>query len=119
MPHTLEEKSNKYLQGLQWWISWCNMLTAMLQFVHDERIIEKVVQKINAIPDPFDIPNRGYIREGYKADLGNCDTNNPWTVTKSNILGSVMVLFEGVTFKSRITHTLVNGHLSSSESPGS
>ena len=60
----------------------------------------------------FDIKNRGFIRQGYKADLVLVDTNNPWTVTKENILAKCgWSPFEGVTFKSRISHTFVNGHI--------
>ncbi len=113
-PHTLEEKNNKYLQAPSGGPLVQHALTAMLQFVHQERItIEKVVQKMCHNPAIlFDIPDRGFIRNGYKADLVIVDTNNPWTVTKSNILAKCgWSPFEGVTFKSRITHTLVNGHL--------
>jgi dihydroorotase len=113
-PHTLEEKNNKYLKAPSGGPLVQHALTAMLQFVHDERIsIEKVVQKMCHNPAIlFDIPDRGFIREGYKADLVIVDTNNPWTVTKENIMAKCgWSPFEGVTFKSRITHTLVNGHL--------
>jgi len=113
-PHTLQEKNNSYLKAPSGGPLVQHALTAMLQFVHDERIsIEKVVQKMCHNPAIlFDIPDRGYIREGYKADLVIVDTNNPWTVKKSNILAKCgWSPFEGVTFKSRVTHTLVNGHL--------
>jgi dihydroorotase len=89
-------------------------LPAMLQFVHDEKItIEKVVEKMCHNPALlFDIEKRGFIREGYKADLVVVDTNNPWTVTKENILAKCgWSPFEGVTFKSRIMQTFVNGEL--------
>ncbi|PRP68009.1 dihydroorotase [Nonlabens agnitus] len=113
-PHTLEEKSNKYLKAPSGGPLVQHALTAMLQFVHQERItIEKVVQKMCHNPAIlFDIPDRGFIREGFKADLVVVDTNNPWTVTKENILAKCgWSPFEGVTFKSRISHTLVNGHV--------
>ncbi len=113
-PHTLEEKNNKYLNTPSGGPLVQHALTAMLQFVHDERIsIEKVVQKMCHNPAiMFDISKRGFIREGYKADLVIVDTNNPWTVTKDNILAKCgWSPFEGVTFKSRITHTMVNGQV--------
>ena len=113
-PHTLKEKNNTYLKAPSGGPLVQHALTAMLQFVDQERItIEKVVQKMCHNPAIlFDIPDRGYIKEGFKADLVIVDTNNPWTVTKENILAKCgWSPFEGVTFKSRISHTLVNGHL--------
>jgi dihydroorotase len=113
-PHTLEEKSNTYLNCPSGGPLVQHALTAMLQFVHEEKIsIEKVVQKMCHNPAIlFDVAQRGYIKEGYKADLVIVDTNNPWTVTKDNILAKCgWSPFEGVTFKSRITHTIVNGQL--------
>ena len=59
----------------------------------------------------FDIPDRGFIREGYKADLLLADLNSPWTVTKSNILYKCgWSPFEGHEFASQIMGTYVNGH---------
>ena len=60
----------------------------------------------------FEISRRGFIKEGYFADLVMVDLNNPWTVTKENILYKCgWSPFEGSTFKSRITHTFVNGNI--------
>ncbi len=60
----------------------------------------------------FQIEKRGYIKKGYFADLVLVDLNNPWTVNKDNILYKCgWSPFEGTTFKSRITHTFVNGSL--------
>ena len=60
----------------------------------------------------FQVARRGYIKEGYYADLVLVDLNNPWTVTKENILYKCgWSPFEGHTFKSKITQTFVNGHL--------
>ena len=60
----------------------------------------------------FRIINRGFIRKGYAADLVLIDPDDPWTVAPENILYKCgWSPFEGVTFKSRVTHTWVNGHL--------
>ena len=60
----------------------------------------------------FDVKDRGYIKPGYFADLVVVDVNNPWTVNKDNILYKCgWSPFEGTTFKSRITHTFLNGKL--------
>ena len=60
----------------------------------------------------FKIENRGFIKEGYAADAVMVDLNAPWTVTKENIFYKCgWSPFEGNTFKSRITHTFVNGAL--------
>lgn len=113
-PHTIEEKNNDYNSCPSGGPLVQHALPAMLQFVNDGRItIEKVVEKMCHNPAIlFDIENRGFIKRGYKADLVLVDTNNPWTVTKDNILAKCgWSPFEGVTFKSRITHTFVNGEL--------
>lgn len=60
----------------------------------------------------FEIEKRGFIREGYKADLVLVDTETEWTVSKENILSKCgWSPLEGTTFHSKITHTFVNGHL--------
>ncbi|NRB84632.1 MAG: amidohydrolase family protein, partial [Winogradskyella sp.] len=89
-------------------------LVALLEMHHQGKIsIEKIVEK--ACHNPailFDVEKRGYIKEGYYADLVIADLNNPWTVNKDNILYKCgWSPFEGNTFKSRITHTFVNGQL--------
>ncbi|GAK76725.1 dihydroorotase [Nonlabens ulvanivorans] len=113
-PHTIDEKSNSYLKCPSGGPLVQHALPAMMQFVAKEKIsIEKVVEKMCHNPALlFDIADRGFIREGFKADLVLVDPNNPWTVTKDNILAKCgWSPFEGVTFNSRITHTFVNGHL--------
>ena len=60
----------------------------------------------------FKVENRGFIREGYFADLVLVDLNKPWQVNKDNILYKCgWSPFEGETFNAKITHTFVNGHL--------
>ena len=60
----------------------------------------------------FQLNNRGFIRKGYAADLVLLDTHSPWTVSKENILYKCgWSPFEGQQFRSKVTHTWVNGHL--------
>jgi dihydroorotase len=75
--------------------------------------VEKIVEKMCHAPATlYRINNRGFIRKGYAADLVLLDPDDPWTVEKSNILYKCgWSPFEGVTFKSRVTHTWVNGNL--------
>ena len=87
---------------------------AMLDFYHSQKIsLEKIVQKMSHnVSDLFRIQNRGYIREGYFADLVLVDLKKVTQITKENILYKCgWSPFEGHTFKSRIIKTFVNGHL--------
>jgi dihydroorotase len=89
-------------------------LPAMLEFYHRGKIsLEKIVEKMCHNPAIlFQIEKRGYIREGYKADLVLVDLNSPWKVNRDNILYKCgWSPFEGTNFKSRVTHTFVNGQL--------
>ncbi|MTE26307.1 dihydroorotase [Winogradskyella ouciana] len=113
-PHTLEEKDNPYTSAPSGGPLVQHALLALLEMHHQGKIsIEKIVEK--ACHNPailFDVEKRGYIREGYYADLVIVDLKSPWTVNKSNILYKCgWSPFEGNTFKSRITHTFVNGEL--------
>lgn len=113
-PHTLEEKKQSYFKAPSGGPLVQHSLVAMLELVHRKKItIEKVAEKMShALADCFQIEKRGYIREGYYADLALVDLNSPWQVDKSNILAKCgWSPFEGETFHSRVTHTLVNGHL--------
>jgi dihydroorotase len=86
----------------------------MLELYHKGLIsIEKVVEKMCHAPAIcFGIQKRGFIREGYAADLVLVDLNSPWQVKKDNILYKCgWSPFEGEEFRSLITHTFVNGHL--------
>ncbi len=113
-PHTIEEKRNPYTSAPSGGPLVQHALVALLEMHHQGKIsVEKIVEK--ACHNPailFDVEKRGYIREGYYADLVIADLNSPWTVNKSNILYKCgWSPFEGNTFKSRITHTFVNGQL--------
>ena len=113
-PHTIEEKRNKYTQAPSGGPLVQHALVALLEMYHKGKIsLEKIVEK--ACHNPailFQIKERGYIREGYKADLVLVDLKSPWTVQKENILYKCQWSpFEGTTFKSKVTHTFVNGIL--------
>lgn len=113
-PHTFDEKNNVYTKAPSGGPLVQHALPAMLEMYHRERIsLEKIVEKMCHNPAIlFQIEKRGFIREGYYADLVLVDLNNPWTVNKDNILYKCnWSPFEGNTFKSRITHTFVNGNL--------
>jgi len=135
-PHTLEEKQKKYFECPSGGPLVQHSLVAMLEFVRQKKItIEKAVEKMShAVADCFHVEKRGYIREGYFADLALVDSNSPWTVTLPlNPLyhgrekmgewvekGEVLYKcgwspFEGTTFHSKVTHTFVNGNLVYSE----
>jgi dihydroorotase len=113
-PHTLEEKNQTYFKAPSGGPLVQHSLVAMLELYHQKKItLEKIAEKMaHAVADCFNIDNRGYIREGYAADLVLADLNKPWTVDKSNLLYKCgWSPFEGTTFQSSITHTFVNGHL--------
>lgn len=111
-PHTLEEKSNTYTKAPSGGPLVQHALVAMMEAHHNGKIsIEKMVEKMCHNPAMlFQIEKRGYIKEGYFADLVLVNPNNPWTVNKDNILYKCeWSPFEGSTFKSRVTHTILNG----------
>ncbi|TRZ46295.1 dihydroorotase [Robertkochia solimangrovi] len=117
-PHTLEEKQNKYLQAPSGGPLVQHTLPALLEKHKEGKIsLEKLVQKMCHNPAIlFNIHKRGYIREGYFADLVLVDLNDPWTVSGENILYKCgWSPFEGTTFSSAISHTFVNGHLAYSK----
>ncbi|WP_194766680.1 dihydroorotase [Tamlana sp. I1] len=113
-PHTKAEKNNVYTSAPSGGPLVQHALPAMLEMHHRGKIsLEKVVEKMCHNPAIlFQVEKRGYIKEGYFADLVLVDLNNPWTVNKDNILYKCgWSPFEGTTFKSRITHTFLNGSL--------
>ncbi len=113
-PHTLEEKNQKYAKAPSGGPLVQHALVAMFEMHHQGKIsIEKIIEKMAHNPAKlFKIEKRGFIKEGYYADLAIVNTGLPWTVNKDNILYKCgWSPFEGTTFKSRITHTFVNGKL--------
>lgn len=113
-PHLPDEKDGPYEKAHAGIPLVQHSLLLMLDYVQQGKIsIEKVVQKMShAVADCFRIRERGYIREGYFADLVMVDLNAPTQVSKQNILYKCgWSPFEGHTFRSAITHTFVNGQL--------
>jgi len=113
-PHTLDEKNNVYTKAPSGGPLVQHAIPAILEKVKEGVIsIEKAVEKMSHNPAIlFQIEKRGFIKEGYFADLVLIDTNKPQTVSKDNILYKCgWSPFEGTTFSSTITHTFVNGNL--------
>lgn len=113
-PHTLEEKKLPYLQAPSGGPLVQHAVVAMFEAHHQGKIsVEKIVEKMAHNPAKiFKIEKRGFIREGYYADLVIVNPGLPWNVKKENILYKCgWSPFEGYNFKSRITHTFVNGQL--------
>ncbi|MEO9892167.1 dihydroorotase [Aurantibacter sp.] len=113
-PHLLAEKDNVYTKAPSGGPLVQHALIAMLEKYHQgvislERIIEKMCHNPAIL---FDIKKRGYIKEGYFADLAIVDLDNSQVISKDTIAYKCgWSPFEGTTFKSRVTHTFVNGHL--------
>lgn len=113
-PHTLEEKANPYTKAPSGGPLVQHALLALLEKVKDQTIsIEKLVEKMCHNPAKlFQIKKRGFIKEGFYADLVLVDTNAQQQVSKQNILYKCgWSPFEGTTFSSEVTHTFVNGNL--------
>lgn len=113
-PHTKEEKAGNYLQAPSGGPLVQHSVVAMMEMVKEGVLsIEKMVELMAHNPAIlFDIDRRGYIREGYHADLVLVDPANPWTVSPNNILYKCgWSPFEGTTFSSKITETIVSGKL--------
>jgi dihydroorotase len=113
-PHTLEEKSGSYEKAHAGLPLVQHSLLLMLHYVREGRIsLEKVVEKMShAVAVCFQIAERGYIREGYFADLVLVDLERPSGVERGNILYKCgWSPLEGFRFPATVTHTFVNGHL--------
>ncbi|GGW47286.1 dihydroorotase [Arenibacter certesii] len=113
-PHTLEEKDKVYTSAPSGGPLVQHALPAMLENYHSGKIgLEKIVEKMCHNPAKlFQIEKRGFIKEGYFADLVVVDLNDTWKVTKENIAYKCgWSPFHGNSFHSKISHTFVNGHL--------
>ncbi|ARV07937.1 dihydroorotase [Polaribacter sp. SA4-10] len=113
-PHTLEEKQQPYFQSMSGAPMVQHTLNCMLEFYKQGLIsLEKIVEKMCHNPAIlYNMTNRGFIREGYYADLTLVDLDSPWTVSKDNLLYKCnWSPLEGTTFQTAIKQTFVNGNL--------
>jgi dihydroorotase len=117
-PHTIEEKAQPYLQAPSGGPLVQHALPAMLELYHHGKItLEQIAEKMaHNVAICFEIEKRGFIREGYFADLVLVNLNKPWQVNKDNILYKCnWSPFEGTTFRSEVMHTIVSGNLAWSD----
>lgn len=113
-PHTIEEKEQSYFKAPSGGPLVQHSLVAMIEMHKQGKIsLEKVAEKMaHAVADCFQIEKRGYIREGYFADLVLVDLNSSEKIDKSTILYKCgWSPFEGTTFHSKVKYTFVSGHL--------
>lgn len=113
-PHTWEEKSNPYTSAPSGLPLVQHSIDVMMSFVQENKIsVEKVVEKMCHAPaECFNLYNRGYLREGYAADIVLYDPNKEWTVQKENIhYRCGWSPLENTTWKGRVEKTFVNGSL--------
>jgi dihydroorotase len=113
-PHTLDEKQKPYFQSMSGAPIVQHSLNIMLEFYKQGLIsLEKITEKMCHNPAIlYSIEKRGFIREGYFADLSIVDLNSNWTVDKNNILSKcAWSPLEGTTFQTKVTRTFVNGNL--------
>jgi dihydroorotase len=113
-PHTLEEKEKPYFQSMSGAPIVQHSVNIMLEFYKQGLIsLEKIAEKMCHNPAIlYNIEKRGYIREGYFADLTIVDLNSTWTVDKSNILSKCgWSPLEGTIFQTKVYQTFVNGNL--------
>jgi len=114
-PHLLNEKNNSYFKTASGGPMVQHSLVSMLELAKQDKItVETVIEKMCHAPAKlFKIEKRGFIREGYFADLVLIDPNKKWTVNKDNILYKCKWSpMEGISFNHQITHTFINGNLS-------
>jgi dihydroorotase len=113
-PHSWEEKDKPYFESMSGAPLVQHSLNCLIEFYREGKIsLEKIVEKMCHNPAIlYGIKNRGFLREGYQADLCLVDLNTEWTVAPNNILYKcAWSPLEGTTFHSKVTHTVVNGHL--------
>lgn len=111
-PHTLDEKAQPYTKAPSGGPMVQHALPVLLECVQQGKItLQKVVEKMCHNPAIlFDIEQRGYIREGYYADLVLVDTNESQTVARENVLYKCgWSPLEGTTLRGAVTHTIING----------
>jgi len=113
-PHTIEEKEQPYLQAPSGGPLVQHALPALLEMYHQKKItLEQIAEKTaHNVATCFNIDRRGFIREGYWADLVLVNLNDPFKVTRANLWYKCgWSPFEGQVFQSDITHTFVSGNL--------
>jgi dihydroorotase len=113
-PHTIQEKSGNYFQALSGGPLVQHALIAMLELFHQGKIsLEKIVEKMcHNVAEIYKIKDRGYVREGYFADLVLLDLKSSWKVTNNNILYKCnWSPFENQVFQSKVLKTFINGNL--------
>ena len=113
-PHTFEEKSGNYFQAPSGLPLVQHLLNIMLDFYHQGKIsIERIVEKMCHAPAVcFRMTDRGFLKEGYKADIAIVDHYKEWQVNKENILYKCgWSPLEGKSFKGNVESTIVSGHL--------
>ena len=113
-PHTLSEKNQPYLHALSGGPLVQHALPALFELYHEGLLtLEQLVQKnSHNVAELYRMKDRGYLREGYYADLVLINTNAPWEVATDNILSKCgWSPFTGQTFRSSIEKTFVNGNI--------
>lgn len=113
-PHTAEEKEQSYFKAPSGGPLIQHSLVAMLELFHQKKItLEKIAEKMaHAVADCFQVEKRGYIREGYYADLVLVDLTSSWMADPvNNLYKCGWSPFDGYTFRSKVMYTFVNGHL--------
>ena len=113
-PHTIQEKETIYWKAPSGVPLIQHSLNMMLEFYQQNKIsLEKIVEKMCHAPAKcFQIRKRGFIKEGYWADLAIIDLEDSYTVHKNNLLYKCRWSpFENHKFESKVTHTIVSGHL--------
>ncbi len=113
-PHTIEEKEQAYATAPSGGPLVQHALPALLEMYHHGKIsLCKIVEKTaHNVAISFDIKERGFIREGYWADLVLVNLNDPFKVTRQNVLYKCgWSPFEDQTFQSEVVHTFISGKL--------
>ena len=113
-PHTRQEKNQIYANAPSGGPLIQHSLVAMLEFYHQGKIsLEQIAEKMShAVAVCYKVQQRGFIREGYFADLALVDLNRPWRVGPDNIVAKCgWSPFEGDLFRSQVEKTFVSGHL--------